>query len=186
MITRSRLVPSLRRVRQRRSTRLLFLSYSVLVVAAAAGWPPRVHGRIVLALCLSTFATVGIRGALKIGFGRTWPESWLGDNPSWVRDRVFDFFPFHGGRGWGILSVRPYQLAWQAWRRSAWATMIGCRCQSANYHFTSEMTAGFLLGARHWVWNYQTDVDQKERLNWSIMVNRYSTRRDERAECRSA
>jgi hypothetical protein len=31
------------------------------------------------------------------------------------------------------------------------------------------MIAGLHLGARHWVWNRRTDVDRKERLNWSIM-----------------
>jgi len=41
--------------------------YSVLVVAAAAGWRPTAHGRIVLALCLSTFATAGIPGRSKLG-----------------------------------------------------------------------------------------------------------------------
>jgi hypothetical protein len=49
----------------------------------------------------------------------------------------------------GVLSVRPYELAWQAWRRSAWATMIGVVVPGligANYHFVSDMIAGLYLG----------------------------------------
>ena len=133
--------------------------FSVLILAAAAGWRPRTRGRIVLALCLSTFATAGIRGALKFGFGRTWPESWLGDNPSWIRDGVFGFFPFHSGRGWesfpsghtiGITSLAT--VLWVVWPklRIAWVTMLGVVVTGligANYHFVSDIIAGLYLGA---------------------------------------
>jgi membrane-associated phospholipid phosphatase len=127
---------------------LLFLSFgscsgSGRRLAAKGSRPDRP------ALCLSTFATAGIRGALKIGFGRTWPESWLGDNPSWIRDSVFGFFPFHGGRRWesfpsdhriGMPSLAT--VLWVVWPklRIAWATMIGVVVTGligANYHFVS-------------------------------------------------
>ena len=77
------------------------LVFVVLAIGTSAGWRPRIRGRIALALCLSVFASVMISGIAKEAFGRTWPESWLGGNPSWIRDGVYGFFPFHGGDGWG-------------------------------------------------------------------------------------
>src|SRR5271154_2145787 len=78
-------------------------------------WTPATRGRMAkiekktkrypgdltaIALCLSVFASLIISGIAKEAFGRTWPESWLGDNPSWIRDGMYGFFPFHGGDGW--------------------------------------------------------------------------------------
>jgi membrane-associated phospholipid phosphatase len=132
--------------------------FSVLVLAAAAGWRPQRRGRIALALCLSTFASEGIRGAFKFGFGRTWPESWLGDNPSWIHDGVFGFFPFHGGRGWEsfpsghTLDVTSLAtVLWFVWPRLriAWAILPGVVAAGllgADYHFVSDIIAGLFLG----------------------------------------
>src|SRR5271166_2696184 len=75
--------------------------FAILAIAVLAGWRPGIRGRIVLVLCLAVFAVMGIDNVAKTVFGRTWPESWLGDNPSWIRDGVFGFFPFHQGHGWG-------------------------------------------------------------------------------------
>ena len=76
------------------------LAFVVLAIAASAGWRPGIRGRIALALCLSVFVSVVVSSFAKEAFGRTWPESWVGDNPSWIRDGVYGFFPFHGGDGW--------------------------------------------------------------------------------------
>src|SRR6516165_3962793 len=40
-----------------------------------------------------------IKVQLKYAFGRTWPETWVRDNPSFIRDGVYGFYPFHGGPG---------------------------------------------------------------------------------------
>ena len=84
------------------------LIFVVVAISAAAGSPRGVHAQILLALCLSVFAARETNDVLKEIFGRTWPESWLGDNPSWIRDGAFGFFPFHRGAGWELLSLRPY------------------------------------------------------------------------------
>jgi membrane-associated phospholipid phosphatase len=133
--------------------------FSVLVLAAAAaGWLPGRRGQIVLALCLSGFAAAGIREPLKLAFGRTWPESWLGDNPSWIRDGVFGFFPFHGGRGWEsfpsghmIVMASLTTVLWAVWPRLriAWAATLGVvmiGLLGANYHFVSDILAGLFVG----------------------------------------
>jgi hypothetical protein len=36
---------------------------------------------------------------LKFIFGRTWPETWVLNNPSFIRDGVYGFNPLHGVRG---------------------------------------------------------------------------------------
>jgi hypothetical protein len=75
---------------------LALLALVLLALAATAGWRPIGHWRSVLALCLSVVVTLPVNHEIKSVFGRTWPESWLGDNPSWIRDGVFEFSPFHG------------------------------------------------------------------------------------------
>ncbi len=33
-------------------------------------------------------------------FGRTWPETWIDNNPSFIRDGAYGFHWFHGGGGY--------------------------------------------------------------------------------------
>src|SRR5262249_33013519 len=49
---------------------------------------------------LSIIVASAIKGELKFIFGRTWPETWVGNNPSLIRDGVYGFHFFHGGRGY--------------------------------------------------------------------------------------
>jgi membrane-associated phospholipid phosphatase len=76
------------------------LLFAALSLAACAGSRPGARSRIILTLCVAAFAANEINSFAKGLFGRTWPESWLGNNPSWIRDGVFGFFPFHGGPEW--------------------------------------------------------------------------------------
>jgi membrane-associated phospholipid phosphatase len=163
--------------------------FSVLVLAAAAGWRPRTRGRIVLALCLSIFAAVEVHSAVKFAFGRTWPESWLGDNPSWVRDGTFGFFPFHRGRGWesfpsghtiGITTLAA--VLWVVWPtlRIAWAVMVGVVITGligGNYHFVSDIIGGLYVGTCLGLGIVRLTLTPNDRLNWSTVLN--STRLDE-------
>jgi len=110
----------------------------------------RNRARIILALSLGVFAVTGINTIAKTVFGRTWPESWMGDNPSWIRDGVFGFFPFHQGPGWGsflfghtAVITTTGTILWLVWPelRIAWALLIG-----ANYNFVSDIIGGLYLG----------------------------------------
>jgi membrane-associated phospholipid phosphatase len=137
---------------------LAFFVFVVLAIAAAAGWRPGRGGRIVLAVCLSIFVASEINAALKFAFGRPWPESWLGTNPSWIRDGVFGFFPFHGGIGWAsfpsghttnITTVAT--VLWVVWPalRTASATIVALvvvGLVGGNYHFVSDIIGGLFLG----------------------------------------
>ena len=137
------------------------LALLVLVLAASAatvGWHPKVRARAVLALCLSVVVTLGINHQIKTVCGRTWPESWLGDNPSWIRDGVYKFNPFHGGQGWesfpsGHTSVitTAATLLWLIWPelRILWAAIVGMvviGLIGGNYHFVSDIIGGLYLG----------------------------------------
>jgi membrane-associated phospholipid phosphatase len=74
-----------------------------------------------------------IKSVTRVAFGRTWPESWQGDNPSWVRDGVFGFFPFHGGSGFGAFPSghttafgTPVTILWLVWPklRVVWVLLV--------------------------------------------------------------
>lgn len=139
--------------------RLAALAFVVLAISASAGWRVGTRGRILLALCLSVFASTEINGILKEAFGRTWPESWLGDNPSWIRDGVFGFFPFHGGQGWAsfpsghtAVIAAPAAVLWQVWPqlRMLWGVLVAIVIAGlilGNFHFVSDTIAGLYVGA---------------------------------------
>jgi Na+-driven multidrug efflux pump len=38
-----------------------------------------------------------VKDKLKFAFGRPWPETWTRNNPSFIRDGLYGFYPFHGG-----------------------------------------------------------------------------------------
>jgi membrane-associated phospholipid phosphatase len=130
----------------------------LLALAATAGWHPKGRVRAVLALCLSAVVALAVNHEMKIVFGRTWPESWLGDNPSWIRDGVFGFSPFHGGQGWdsfpsGHTSVitTAATLLWLIWPelRILWAAIVAVVVTgliAGNYHFVSDIIGGLYLG----------------------------------------
>ena len=132
--------------------------FAVLAIAALTGWRPGIQARIVLALCLAVFAVAGINSIAKMVFGRTWPESWMGDNPSWIRDGVFGFFPFHQGPGWGsfpsghtAVITTTATILWLVWPelRIVWALLVATVVVGligANYHFVSDIIGGLYLG----------------------------------------
>src|SRR5262249_8866837 len=95
------------------------------------GWLPKVLGPLVMA-CTLVFGVRAVMGRplteiqtaivlsalslalsaiveiwLKFAFGRTWPETWVQDNPSLIRDGVHNFNPFHGGPGFAAFSSGP-------------------------------------------------------------------------------
>jgi membrane-associated phospholipid phosphatase len=137
---------------------LAVLVFLVLVVAASTGWLPGIRARIVLTLCLAIFAVTAITSVAKAVFGRTWPESWLGDNPSWIRDGVFGFFPFHQGAGWGsfpsghtAVTTATATILWLVWPelRVLWVMLLAVVVAGligANYHFVSDIIGGLYLG----------------------------------------
>jgi membrane-associated phospholipid phosphatase len=133
---------------------------ALIVVAARVlmKYPVSRLQTVVLLCGLSFFVAEGIKTYLKVAFGRTWPETMF-NNPSFIRDGVYGFFPFHGGFGYSafpsghitalcsIISVlwicypkfRPVYIL------CALAVAVGL--VGANYHFLGDVIAGAYLGA---------------------------------------
>ncbi len=141
---------------------LLTLSAVVLAAAGVAwllGWRPGRVGRAVVVACLAAFVSWALKEQLKYAFGRTWPETWTNNNPSWIKDGVFGFFPFHGGTGWSsfpsghttIIAAAMMVLACAYPRlRPLWALpvfLVAIGLIGANYHFLGDIVAGAYLGA---------------------------------------
>jgi len=111
------------------------------------------------ALAMASFALgEASKDVLKYAVGRTWPETWVDNNPSFIRDGVFTFVPFHGGDGFGSFPSGHMTAASSvmvvAWLviprlRPLWGLiMLLCAALllALNYHFVSDVVAGFFLG----------------------------------------
>ena len=139
----------------------LSLAGPALIVAALAawfGWRPARRGWTLITCGVAVVIASSCKDMLKEAFGRTWPESWLGDNPSLIRDGVYGFSPFHGGEGWssfpsghtaaigavaGVLWSRAPQLRW-LWALLVLLTATGLVADT--YHFLGDVIAGGYLG----------------------------------------
>jgi membrane-associated phospholipid phosphatase len=142
---------------------IAFLLLSLLVLAWCGLWAlmDRSFSRVQsvgFACSLSFIATNFINNQLKYAFGRTWPDTWIENNPSLIQNGVFGFNPFHGGPGfasfpsghvaavcavitvlwWSYSSLRPIYLACVA------AVAIGL--VGANYHFLSDILSAIFVG----------------------------------------
>jgi membrane-associated phospholipid phosphatase len=130
-----------------------------VAIAAVFGWRPGPFGRAVIALSVTVLIATVLKEELKFLFGRTWPETWVGNNPSWISDGVYHFEPLHGGRGWAAmpsghmaLITAPCTVLWnlapRIWRW-LWAALIlavAVGLVASNYHFVADMIAGTFLG----------------------------------------
>ena len=123
------------------------------------GWRPGPVGRTIVALCIAVLIATIFKDELKYLFGRTWPETWVGNNPSWIHDRIYRFEPLHGGKGWtsfpsGHMATiaAPCTVLWmlapRVWRW-LWASLIlamAIGLTGADFHFVGDMIAGTFLG----------------------------------------
>jgi membrane-associated phospholipid phosphatase len=113
---------------------------------------------VALLWSLGLFVTVALKNFFKLAFGRIWPETWINDNPSFIRDGVYGFNPFHGGKGFaafpsGHMAAICFAMTvlWICYPRlrAAYAVMIAVVAiglMGANYHFLSDVIAGSFLG----------------------------------------
>ncbi len=99
-----------------------------------------------------------VKDELKVAFGRTWPETWIRNNPSLIRDHVYGFFPFHGGVGYAsfpsghttaICTVMTVLWLCYPKFRPLYALAIAGMAiglVGANFHFLGDVIAGAFLG----------------------------------------
>jgi membrane-associated phospholipid phosphatase len=99
-----------------------------------------------------------VKVQLKFAFGRTWPETWVRDNPSFIRDGVYGFNPFHGGPGFaafpsGHMSAvcAVMSVFWICYPRyrvlyALAMAVVGIGLTGADLHFVGDVIAGAFLG----------------------------------------
>lgn len=137
-----------------------FLCLIVMGLAVAfRGWKPGEKGLTFITGCLAILVALAITSCLKFIFGRTWPESWMANNPSWIRDGAYDFLFFHGGNGWSSFpsgaTTAMTALAAVLWVRiprwrALWASLVllvAVKLLGSNEHFVSDVIAGAFIGA---------------------------------------
>jgi membrane-associated phospholipid phosphatase len=132
------------------------------VIAALLGGRPGPRGMIALRIAITILIAIALKEQLKILFGRTWPETWTGNNPSYIKDGVYGFFPLKGlggGRGYHAFpsghmtsitaAAVSVALNWPRWRWAAWVlvVLVAAGMIGANYHWVSDLIAGTMLGA---------------------------------------
>jgi membrane-associated phospholipid phosphatase len=107
---------------------------------------------------VSLAVAIIIKDQLKFAFGRTWPETWVRNNPSFIRDGVYGFHPFHGGAGYTsfpsghtttICTVMT--VLWICYPRfrplyALCTAAVAVGLVGANFHFLSDVIAGGFLG----------------------------------------
>src|SRR5262249_58013704 len=85
---------------QRLPIAVLMLSLVALAWCALWALMQRPFSRVQsigLACSMSFIAANFITNQLKYALGRTWPNTWIQNNPSLIQNGVFGFNPFHGG-----------------------------------------------------------------------------------------
>jgi membrane-associated phospholipid phosphatase len=115
--------------------------------------------RVLFLGAVSLLLATAIKDVLKYAFGHTWPDTWVNNNPSYIQNGVYAFFPFHGGAGYasfpsGHMTVVTSVMAlfWIAWPRlrAVWVTppvITAIGLYGMDYHFVGDMVAGSFLGS---------------------------------------
>jgi membrane-associated phospholipid phosphatase len=115
-------------------------------------------GRSVLLASLALVVASVFTRDLKDAFGRTWPLTWVNNNPSYFKDGVFGFSPFHGGPGYAafpsghMTAISAVAIVlWYAWPQLRWLSVLACALVAigligANYHWLSDVIAGAMVG----------------------------------------
>jgi membrane-associated phospholipid phosphatase len=147
---------------------LTFIPDCLAVVAVAIfivmGWRVASGRRLsrvesVFLVCgVSLAVAVAIKDQLKFAFGRTWPETWVNNNLSLIRNHVYGFNPFHGGVGYAsfpsghttaICAVMSVLWICYPKFRAIYVLLIAgvtVGLIGADYHFLSDVIAGGFLG----------------------------------------
>jgi len=139
-------------------TPLVLLIYAAIGLHALLGRKlPKLETVAVLA-GVSVAVADAVKDKLKFAFGRTWPETWVRDNPSFIRDGVLGFNPFHGGPAFAAFPsghttaiCAVMTVLWMCYPRfrllyalAIAAVAIGL--VGADFHFLGDVVAGGFLG----------------------------------------
>jgi membrane-associated phospholipid phosphatase len=120
---------------------------------------PLTRPYVVILLCaVSFFIVEGLKTYLKIVFGRTWPESWMGPHISFIRDGAYGFHPFHGGPAYTAFPSGHIAaicaivfVLWACYPKfrpfyALFVLVTAVALVVSNLHFVSDVIAGVFLG----------------------------------------
>jgi membrane-associated phospholipid phosphatase len=136
-----------------------------MIVASLMGYRPGARGIAALRIALAILVVMALKEQLKVFTGRTWPETWTNNNPSYIKDSIYGFFPLKswlvegGSRAYhsfpsghmALIAVTcvSIALAWRPFARAAALPILAVAVGliGANYHWVSDIIAGTALGA---------------------------------------
>ncbi|MFZ1110117.1 MAG: phosphatase PAP2 family protein [Rhodomicrobium sp.] len=113
---------------------------------------------LILRICCALLVAYVLKEQLKYLFGRTWPETWVNNNPSFFGDGTYGFFPLHGGAGYAsfpsghtTLIAAVAGALWSLVPRLRWLGValvlaVAAGLLGADYHWLSDIMAGAILG----------------------------------------
>ncbi len=134
---------------------VIFVAAGLIVMSGRV--LPKLYATMLLCAMSAMIAEV-TKSILKFVFGRTWPETWVRDNPSFIHDGVYGFHFFHSGDAYasfpsGHLSVTAavvsvLWIAYPRWRALYALVILAVTVGlvGANYHFLSDVIAGGFVG----------------------------------------
>ncbi len=136
---------------------IAFILIGLCVLSVAARRMRKIE--VTALLCsISAIVADATKSLLKFAFGRTWPDTWIENNPSFIHDGVYGFNFFHGGRGYmsfpsGHMALTSAVLTvlWLAYPKfralyALVALAVAVGLIGANYHFLSDIVAGSFVG----------------------------------------
>jgi membrane-associated phospholipid phosphatase len=132
----------------------------LVLVAVRRAWGPLSRlERTLLCAALALLVAEAFRESLAILFGRYWPETWVNDNPSLIRDGAYGFHPFHTGpayesfpSGHTARICAAMTVVWVAYPGLRWVSVLVCLSVvvgllGMDYHFVGDVVAGAFVGS---------------------------------------
>ena len=128
-------------------------------LAVRRAWGPlRRWERVVAVACVSLVLAEQFRATIAYACGRYWPDTWINNNLSLIRDGAYGFHPFHRGiaydsfpSGHTARTVAVAAVVWIACPRWRWACALASVAMAADllgmdYHFVGDVIAGGFVG----------------------------------------
>lgn len=137
---------------------LAVIAFIVLGLRRLSGRPLANFHTATLICSISLIMAEATKDKLKYVFGRTWPETWVQNNSSFIRDGAYGFNLFHGGAGYGsfpsghsavICAVISVLWVFYPKLRTVYLMVflaVAIGLVGANYHFLSDIIAGAFVG----------------------------------------
>lgn len=131
----------------------------LIVCMIRRAWRPFQRWELtVVAACVSLILGDQFKESLAFVFGRSWPETWVNNNPSLMSNGTFGFHLFHGSEEFSSFpsghmarmggAAAVVWIVYPRWRCACILTMmaVATGLLGMNYHFTGDIVAGGFVG----------------------------------------